>query len=165
MNHLSTVTSYRNRNLDKDTIKMRIISYFIVVIEILSIVSSSTVENDFFVTQSGEIPSTSCLLNEIQIENSTLSPRLQCGLYCNTLSQCVGMDIITKDPKTCRLLYGFAALIPMHTTSEQTVRYQKVNMKNILGNPDGSIIQLRFVDKFSIQNQDITSKLFEKVYI
>lgn len=112
--------------------KMGIISYLTVVFDILSIVSSSSVENDFFLIQSGEIPSTSCLLNEIQIENSTLSPRLQCGLYCNTLSQCVGMEIISKDPKTCRLLNGFAALIPTHATSEQAVRYQKVILKTYL---------------------------------
>lgn len=103
------------------------ITYFIIVPEIFTIILSSTVENDFFSIQSGEIPSSSCIINEIQIGNSTLSPPLQCGLYCNTLSQCVGMDIIGKNQKTCRLLNGFAALIPMHTTSEQAIRYQKVN--------------------------------------
>lgn len=102
------------------------ISYLVVVIEMFQIILSSSVENDFFVIQSGKIPSTSCLINEILITTSTLSPRLQCGLYCNTLTQCVGMDIIGNDHKTCRLLNGFAALIPMHTEPEQAVRYQKV---------------------------------------
>lgn len=104
------------------------ISYLVVVIEMFQIILSSSVENDFFVIQSGKIPSTSCLINEIQLQiaNSTLSPRLQCGLYCNTLSQCVGIDISGNDQKTCRLLNGFAALIPMHTASEQALRYQKV---------------------------------------
>lgn len=101
---------------------MENISYLVVVIEMFQIILSSSVENDFFVIQSGKIPSTSCLINEIQITNSTL----QCGLYCNTLTQCVGMDIIGNDQKTCRLLNGFAALIPMHTAPEQALRYQKV---------------------------------------
>lgn len=102
------------------------ISYLVVVIEMFQIILSSSVENDFFVIQSGKIPSTSCFINEIQITNSTLSPRLQCGLYCNTLTQCVGLDNIGNDQKTCRLLNGFAALIPMHTAPEQALRYQKV---------------------------------------
>lgn len=108
------------------------IAYFIIVPEIFTMILSSTVENDFFSIQYGETPSSSCNINEIQIGNSTLSPRLQCGLYCNTLSQCVEMDIIGNDQKTCRLLNGFAALIPMHTASEQAIRYHKVIGKTYL---------------------------------
>nr|XP_034309688.1 ficolin-2-like [Crassostrea gigas] len=42
---------------------------------------------------------------------------------CNALSQCVGVDIVGDEAKRCRLLYGFPALIPSDTISDD--RYQK----------------------------------------
>lgn len=85
---------------------------------------SSKAENKFVYVQSGETQSNSCILNEFAIDNSTISAQLQCGMPCNALSQCVGVDIVGDEAKNCRLLYGFPALVPSNTTSDD--RYQKV---------------------------------------
>lgn len=87
---------------------------------------SSIEENNFLYVQSGLAQSNACILNEFEIDNSTISARLQCCVHCNALSQCVGVDIVRGEAKRCRLLYGFPALIPCHTTSDTSVRYQKV---------------------------------------
>lgn len=92
----------------------------------LQITRLSKAENDFFYVQSGEKQSNACILNEFAIDNSTISAWLQCGMSCNALLECVGVDIVGEETKRCRLLYGFPALIPTHTTSDETVRYQKV---------------------------------------
>lgn len=84
---------------------------------------SSKVENNFLYVQSGLAQSNACILNEFEIDNSTISARLQCCVPCNALSQCVGVDIVRGEAKRCRLLCGFSALIPSHTTSDETVRY------------------------------------------
>lgn len=85
---------------------------------------SSKAENKFVYVQSGETQSNSCILNEFAIDNSTISAQLQCGMPCNALSQCVGLDIVGDEAKSCRLLYGFPALIPSDTISDD--RYLKV---------------------------------------
>lgn len=82
---------------------------------------SSKAENNFFYVQSGVIQSNACILNEFEIDNSTISARLLCGMPCNALSKCVGVNIIGDEAKSCRLLHGFPALIPSHKTSEETV--------------------------------------------
>lgn len=69
----------------------------------------------FFYIQSGETPTSSCIILKFKKGTQHFHSQLQCELYCNTLSQCVGMDIIGHDQKTCRLLNGFAAFITMHT--------------------------------------------------
>lgn len=99
---------------------------FLVFSEKLQMSGSSKVENNFLYVQSGLAQSNACILNEFEIDNSTISARLQCCAPCNALSQCVGVDIVRGEAKRCRLLYGFSALIPSHTTSDETVRYQKV---------------------------------------
>lgn len=66
--------------------------------------------------------SDACVLKETPVNNSTVSALLKCGIHCNALSQCVGVDIIGKEAK----LYGYPALISTHTASDETVRYQKV---------------------------------------
>lgn len=82
--------------------------------------------NNFVYVRSGVTQSNACILNEFAIDNSTLSARLQCGIPCNALLECVGVDIIGRETKRCRLLSGFPALIPTQTTSDETARYQKV---------------------------------------
>lgn len=99
---------------------------FLVFSEKLQMSGSSKVENNFLYVQSGLAQSNACILNEFEIDNSTISARLQCCVPCNALSQCVGVDIVRGEAKRCRLLYGFSSLIPSHTTSDETVRYQKV---------------------------------------
>ena len=89
---------------------------------------STVVDNDFKNVQNGEIPSHSCIQSEFLVVNSTLSPRLQCGLNCNTDPGCVGFDLIETQTRRCRLLFGFPALIPTHTKSDQSARYQKVDL-------------------------------------
>lgn len=86
----------------------------------------SKVENVFLYVQSGMTQSNACVLKETPVNNSTVSALLKCGIHCNALSQCVGVDIIGKEAKRCRLLYGYPALISTHTASDETVRYQKV---------------------------------------
>lgn len=85
----------------------------------------SKAENYFFVVQSGVTQSNACILKEFPVDNYS-DPMIHCGLSCNALSQCVGVDVIGHERKSCRLLYGFTALIPKHATSDETVRYQKV---------------------------------------
>lgn len=89
-------------------------------------IASSKAENNFVYVRSGVTQSNACILNEFAIDNSTISARLQCGMPCNSLSQCVGVDIVEREAKRCRLLYGFSALVPNLTASDDTVRYQKV---------------------------------------
>lgn len=104
--------------------------YFIICVfvfsEKLQMSRSSTVESYFFYVQSGVTQSNACILKEFPVKNSTVSALLKCGMHCNALSQCVGVDIIGKEAKRCRLLYELPALIPTLTTSDETVRYQKV---------------------------------------
>lgn len=98
----------------------------------LQISRSSKVENYFYFVQSGVTKSNACILEEIPVKNSTVSSLLQCGLQCNALSQCVGVDITGNETKRCRLLYEFPALIPTYTTSGKTVRYSKVYILSII---------------------------------
>lgn len=86
----------------------------------------SKVENVFLYVQSGMTQSDACVLKETPVNISTVSALLKCGIHCNALSRCVGVDIIGKEAKRCRLLYGYPALISTHTASDETVRYQKV---------------------------------------
>lgn len=86
---------------------------------------SSKAEHYFSFVQSGMAQLNACILKELSVDSST-DPMKHCGLQCNALSQSVGVDIIGNKAKYCRLLYGFPALIPAHTTSDETVRYQKV---------------------------------------
>lgn len=87
---------------------------------------SSTPGNLFLYVQSGKTPSDTCILNEFPIYNSTVSVQL-CCMQCSALPQCVGIDIIENEAKTCRLLRGFTAVIPTPTTSNEAVRYEKVH--------------------------------------
>lgn len=106
--------------------KFNLIISFLFLFGKLKITRSSKAENDFVYVQSGVTQSNACILNEFAIDNSTLSARLQCGIPCNALLECVGVDIIGRETKRCRLLRGFPALIPTQTTSDETARYQKV---------------------------------------
>lgn len=90
---------------------------------------SSKAKNNFVYVQSGVTQSNACILNEFAINtcNPTISARLQCGMPCYALSQCVGADIIGGEAKRFRLLYAFLALTPTPLTApKETVRYQKV---------------------------------------
>lgn len=107
--------------------KLYLMICFLAFSEKLAMCFSSTAENTFRYVQSGNTTSNSCILNEFPIENLKVSARLQCGMPCNALSQCVGFDIMESISKTCRLLRGFTALIPSHTTSG-AVRYEKVHV-------------------------------------
>lgn len=82
----------------------------------------SKAKNHFFFMQSGVIQSNACIFKDFLVENST-DPLIYCGLHCVALSQCVGVDIIGNEPKQCRLLYGFPALISVNETSDETIRY------------------------------------------
>lgn len=106
--------------------KLYLMTCFLAFSEKLAMCFSTTAENTFRYVQSGNTTSNSSILNEFPIENPKVSARLHCGMPCNALSQCVGFDIIGSLAKTCRLLRGFTALIPSHTTSE-AVRYEKVH--------------------------------------
>lgn len=110
-----------------DNMKLYIIICFLAFSEKLAICYSSTAGNTFSYVQSGNTTSNSCILEEFPINNQKVSALLQCGMPCTALSQCVGFDIIESISKMCRLLRGFAALIPSHTTSE-AVRYEKVHV-------------------------------------
>lgn len=81
----------------------------------------SKAENYFFCMQSGVIQSNSCIFKEFSVD-----PLIYCGLHCVALLQCVGVDIIGNEPKRCRLMFGFPALIPVNETFDETIRYQKV---------------------------------------
>ena len=95
---------------------------------ITCLVFPAVVYNYFLKVQNGKIPLHSCILSEYLVVNSTLSPRLQCGLNCNTDPGCVGFDLIETEASRCRLLVGFPAMIPTHTVSDQSARYQKVSV-------------------------------------
>ena len=95
------------------------------------LVFPAVVDNYFLKVQNGEIPSNSCVHSEFLVRNSSLSPRLQCGKICNTDPVCVGFDLIKTEAKRCRLLFGFPAMIPTYTTSDQSARYQKVILQLI----------------------------------
>lgn len=107
--------------------KLSLLICFLAVSEKLAMCYSSTAGNTFRYVQSGNTTSNSCILDEFPINNQKVSARLQCGMPCSALSQCVGFDIIGSISKTCRLLRGFSVLIPSHTTSE-AIRYEKVHM-------------------------------------
>lgn len=110
----------------------KVLSVFYCLLLSTCLVFSAVVLNDFLNVQNGEIPLHSCILGEYLVVNSTLSPRLQCGLNCNTDPGCVGFDLIETEARRCRLLVGFPAMIPTHTVSDQSARYQKVNVHVIL---------------------------------
>lgn len=117
---------HMDRQETTDNMKLCIIVCFLAFSEKLAMCYSSTAGNTFRYVQSGNTTSNSCILDEFPIDNQKVSARLQCGMPCSAFSQCVGFDIIESISKTCRLLRGFAALIPSHTTSE-AVRYEKVH--------------------------------------
>ena len=104
----------------------KVISVFGILLLSTCLVIPAVVDNNFLRVQNGEIPLYSCVHSEFLVRNSTLSPRLQCGIICNTDPVCVGFDLIKTEAKRCRLLFGFPAMIPTYTTSEQSARYQKV---------------------------------------
>lgn len=85
----------------------------------------SKAENYFFFMQSGVNQSIVCIFKEFSVEHLTY-PMIYCGLHCVALLQCVGVDIIGNEPKRCRLMFGFPALISVNETSDETIRYQKV---------------------------------------
>lgn len=114
------------------TMNVRMMFRFLVLCETFSIVLSAIAKNEFLFVQNGEIPSASCMLREDYLDNSTVSPGIQCGLKCNSDPLCVGVDITEEKPGTCRHLFGFPALIPTYTTSRQTARYQKVYIIHII---------------------------------
>lgn len=105
--------------------KLHLIICVLIFYEKAQISRLSKAENYFFVVQSGVTQSNACILKEFPVDNYS-DPMIHCGLSCNALSQCVGVDVIGDERKSCRLLYGFTALIPKHATSDETVRYQKV---------------------------------------
>lgn len=87
---------------------------------------SSTPGNLFLYVQSSKTPSDTCIQNEFPIYNSTVAVQL-CSMQCSALPQCVGIDIIENEAKTCRHLRGFTAVMPTPTTSNEAVRYEKVH--------------------------------------
>ena len=103
-------------------------SVFGILLLITCLVFPAVVDNYFLKVQNGEIPLHSCILSEYLVVNSTLSSRLQCELYCKTDPGCVGFDLNEAEARRCRLLVGFPAMIPTHTVSDQSARYQKVNV-------------------------------------
>lgn len=122
----------KNIHLPRGRMKLYLLICVFVLSGKLQISRSSKVENYFHFVQSGVTKSNACILEEIPVNNSTVSSLLQCGLHCNPLSQCVGVDITGDETKLCRLLYEFPALIPTYTTSGETVRYSKVYILSIL---------------------------------
>lgn len=114
----------RSRHFFQGDMKFYLI--ILVLSEKVQISLLSKVENVFLYVQSGMTQSDACVLKETPVNNSTVSALLKCGIHCNALSQCVGVDIIGKEAKRCRLLYGYPALISTHTASDETVRYQQV---------------------------------------
>lgn len=104
---------------------MKFYLIILVLSEKVQISLLSKVENVFLYVQSGMTQSDACVLKETPVNNSTVSALLKCGIHWNALSQCVGVDIIGKEAKRYRLLYGYPALISTHTASDETVRYQK----------------------------------------
>ena len=107
-------------------------SVFGILLLITCLVFPAVVYNYFLKVQNGKIPLHSCILSEYLVVNSTLSPRLQCGLNCNTDPGCVGFDLIESEARRFRLLVGFSAMIQTHTVSDQSARYQKVSVHVIL---------------------------------
>lgn len=105
--------------------KLSLIVCVLVFLEKLQMSRFSKAENYFFFMQSGVIQSNACISKEFSVENST-DPLIYCGLHCVALLQCVGVDIIGNEPKRCRLMFGFPALTPANETSDETIRYQKV---------------------------------------
>lgn len=118
---------HMDRQETTDNMKFYLLICLLAFSEKLAMCYSSTAGNIFSYMQSGNTTSNSCILDEFPINNQKVSARLQCGMPCTALSQCVGFDIIESISKTCRLLRGFTALIPSHTTSE-AVRYEKVHV-------------------------------------
>lgn len=118
---------HMDRQETTDNMKLYLLICFLAFSEKLAMCYLSTAGNIFNYMQSGNTTSNSCILDEFPINNQKVSARLQCGMPCTALSQCVGFDIIESISKTCRLLRGFTALIPSHTTPE-AVRYEKVHV-------------------------------------
>ncbi|XP_048755555.2 ficolin-2-like [Ostrea edulis] len=98
----------------------------LVIFMILPLVVTSRVENGYVVIQTGQLPSKSCALYEFPVVG-TSSARIQCGIECNKLNHCIGMDVIESDVNVCRLLSGFSALIPANSSNNHCSRYQKSN--------------------------------------
>ena len=109
----------------------KVLSVFGILLLSTCLVFPAVVDNAFLKVQNGEIPSYSCVHSEFWVRNSTLSPRLQCGIICNTDPVCVVFDLIKTEAKRCRLLFGLPAMIPTYTTSDQSARYQKVILQLI----------------------------------
>lgn len=89
----------KNIHLPPGNMKLYLLICVFVLSGKLQISRSSKVENYFYFVQSGVTKSNACILEEIPVKNSTVSSLLQCGLQCNALSQCVGVDITRNETK------------------------------------------------------------------
>lgn len=105
----------RGRHIFQGDMKFYLIIFVLVLSEKVQMSLLSKVDNVFLYVQSGMPQSNACVLKETLVNNSTVSALLKCGIHCNGLSQCVVVDIIGKEAKRCRLLYGYPALISTHT--------------------------------------------------
>lgn len=103
---------------------------FLSFFELCPFVFSRIAVNNFRRVQSDMIASSECSIDEFPVENSSTSAQMQCGLQCSSSERCIGMEIIEKEAKLCRLLSACTCtfLIPSQETSKQVIRYQKVSI-------------------------------------